>query len=111
MATLTTWQLLITVIAVAGGTALTRFISFLIFPPGKEAPAFIKRLQSLLPCAIIGMLVVYCMRNVDVFSGSRGMPEAIAAIGIILLHFWRKNSMLSILGGTALYMVLVQFVF
>ena len=108
MATLTGLPLVITILVIAAGTVLTRALPFLIFPPGREAPAFVKRLQSLLPSAVIGLLVVYCLRYVDFLSGSRGLPELMAILAIVVLHLWRKNSLISIAGGTILYMLLVQ---
>jgi len=111
MATLTGPQLLITILVIAGGTALTRFLPFIIFPAGREAPAFVRRLQHLLPSAVIGLLVVYCLRYVNVFAGSRGLPELLAVALTAALHLWKKNALLSIGGGTFLYMMLVQHVF
>lgn len=108
---MTTFQLLLTVAICAAGTALTRALPFLIFPPGKSTPIFIKRLQVLLPSAAIGLLVVYCLRGVNIFHGSHGLPEAIAILVTAGLHLWRKNSLLSIAAGTVCYMVLVQWVF
>ena len=92
-------------------TALTRFLPFWIFRPGKPVPTFVKRLQVLLPSAIIGLLVVYCLRNVDLLAGNHGLPEGIAIAAIFLLHLWRKNTLLSIAGGTTIYMLLVQTIF
>ena len=111
MATLTGPQMLITILVIAGGTILTRALPFLIFPPGKEAPAFVKRLQHLLPSAVIGLLVVYCLRYIDVFSASGWLPEALAIAATAALHLWRKNALLSIAGGTVAYMALIQHVF
>jgi len=111
MTTLTGFPLLITILALAGGTVLTRALPFLIFPPGKEAPQFVKRLQFLLPSAVIGLLVVYCLRYIDIFYGNRGFPEFLSIAAIVVLHLWRKSALLSIGGGTVLYMLLVQQVF
>jgi len=111
MATLTGTPLFITILVIAGGTVLTRALPFLIFPPGKDTPLFIGRLQFLLPSAMIGLLVVYCLRYVDIFSGSRGLPEFLSIAVVVALHLWRKNSLLSIAGGTALYMLLVGHMF
>jgi len=111
MVTLAGLPLLITILVIAGGTVLTRALPFIIFPPDKEAPAFVKRLQFLLPSAVIGLLVVYCLRYVDIFSGSHGLPELLSIAVIVILHLWRRNALLSIAGGTILYMLLVQHVF
>ena len=111
MTILTGWPLFITILVIAAGTVATRFFPFLIFPPGRKVPAFIERIQVLLPAAVIGLLVVYCLRDINIFSESRGIPELIALAVILLLHLWRKNTLLSIAGGTITYMLLVQFVF
>ena len=111
MTTLTGLPLLITILVIAAGTVLTRFLPFLIFPLGKQSPAFVRRLQHLLPSAVIGLLVVYCLRYVDLSFGSRGLPELLSIIATAALHLWRKNALLSIGGGTLLYMILIQHVF
>lgn len=102
------WPLFVTILAMAAATALTRFLPFWIFPPGRKAPEFVERLQFLLPSAVIGLLVVYCFRNVDVLSAAYGLPELFAAIAVAALHLWRRNTLISIAGGTAVYMLLVQ---
>ena len=104
-------QQLATIALCIAGTMLTRFLPFLIFSPKKETPQYIQYLGKALPCAIFGMLVIYCLKNVSVFSGSHGLPELIAITATILLHLWRKQMLLSIAGGTACYMILVQFMF
>ena len=92
-------------------TFLLRFLPFLIFPAGKETPAAIVYLSKALPCAIMGMLVVYCLKDVTLFSGNHGIPEGICVILVIIIHKWRHNSLLSISIGTLAYMMLVQMVF
>lgn len=104
-------QQLITVAMCVLGTMTTRFLPFLIFKADKPTPKYIQYLGNALPAAIFGMLVVYCLKDVSVFSGSRGLPEAIALLAVIGLHLWRKNMLFSIAGGTVLYMLLVQAVF
>ena len=111
METLTGLPLFITILVIAGGTVFTRALPFIIFPPGRESPAFVKRLGVLLPGAVIGLLVVYSLRHLDVFSGGRGLPELLSILAIVALHLWRKNALLSIAGGTILYMLLVQHLF
>ena len=101
---------LITIAMVILGTALTRFLPFLIFPAGKPTPKYIQYLGKVLPAAVFGLLVVYCLRNVNLFSGSRRMPEFLSILFVILLHIWKRQMLLSIAGGTILYMVLVQYV-
>ena len=104
-------QQIITIALCVAGTMLTRFLPFLVFSPRKETPKYIQYLGKALPCAIFGMLVVYCLKNVSLLSGSHGLPELIAIAVTIALHLWRKQMLLSIAGGTACYMILVQFLF
>ncbi|MCL2342995.1 MAG: AzlD domain-containing protein [Firmicutes bacterium] len=108
---MTNFQILLTILILALGTLLTRALPFLIFPAGKKTPVFVKRLQVLLPSAAIGLLLVYCLRNVELLHGSHGLPEGIAVLVTAGVHLWRKNSLLSIGLGTACYMILVQLVF
>ena len=93
------------------GTMATRFLPFIIFNSKKPTPKYIEYLGKALPAAIFGMLVIYCLKNVSVFSGSHGLPELIAIILTILLHLWKRQTLLSIAGGTVCYMLLVQMVF
>ena len=109
--TMTITQQIITVAVVVLGTMTTRFLPFLIFPEGKEPPAVITYLGTVLPYAVIGLLVVYSLKNVNPLAESHGIPEAIAIAVIVILHIWKRNMLLSIAGGTALYMVLLQLVF
>lgn len=104
---MTTTQRIITILVVVAGTMLTRFLPFLIFPEGKTPPKYITYLGTVLPYAVIGLLVVYCLKDA-VFSAFHGLPELIAIVFIFVLHKWKKNTLLSIAGGTILYMVLVQ---
>ena len=92
------------------GTMVTRFLPFLIFPEGKEPLEFIQYLGKVLPYAVIGLLVIYCLKDVP-GSGTYGIPEFLAIVFIVLLHRWKKSILLSIGGGTVFYMLLVQFVF
>lgn len=92
------------------GTMVTRFLPFLIFPEGKEPPEFIQYLGKVLLYAVIGLLVIYCLKDVP-GSGTYGIPEFLAIVFIVLLHRWKKSILLSIGGGTVFYMLLVQFVF
>lgn len=93
------------------GTQLTRVLPFLIFPENKEIPKYVKYLADILPYTIIGMLVVYCLKDVSIAQSPYGIPEAISLLVIALLHLWKKNTLLSIGVGTFLYMILVQSVF
>ena len=104
---MTTTQSIITIIAVVLGTMVTRFLPFLVFPEGKTPPVFIQYLGKVLPYAVISLLIIYCLKDVPA-STTHGLPEAIAILLIIVLHKWKKNTLLSIAGGTILYMILVQ---
>ncbi len=103
-------QSAVTIDAVVLGTIATRFLPFLVFPKGKTPPKFVQYLGKVLPCAAIGLLVVYCFKDIA-SSGTYGIPEILSVLLIIVLHKWKKNTLLSIGGGTALYMLLVQTVF
>lgn len=107
---MSTTEKIITIAVVVLGTMITRFLPFIIFPEGKEPPKFITYLGKVLPYAIVGMLVVYCMKDA-VFSSFRGLPEIISIIVIAFLHIWKKNMILSMGVGTVLYMILVQYIF
>ena len=102
---------LIIVAMVALATQITRWTPFLLFSGDKKLPKVVEDLGRLLPPAMMGLLVVYCLRSVDLLSGSHGLPEAIAVAVIVALHLWKRNVLLSIAGGTAVYMLLVQAVF
>ena len=99
----------VAVIAVV--TALLRFLPFLLFLEGKKRPTIIDYLCRYLPAAIIGMLVVYCLRNTVILSTPHGIPELVAVVVVAVLHIWKRNNLLSIGVGTVLYMVLIQTVF
>lgn len=100
--------LLIAVIALV--TMLLRFLPFVLFR-GRETPKFIAWLGKVLPFSIMGMLVVYCLRNISFAAMPFGIPEIIAVALVAALHLWKRNTLLSIIGGTVCYMVLVQMVF
>lgn len=107
---MTITESIITIGAVILGTMLTRFLPFLIFPEGKKPPLYIEYLGTVLPFAVIGFLVVFCLKD-SFGEGRYGLPEIIAIFFIVVLHKLRKNVLLSICGGTAFYMFLVQRVF
>lgn len=104
-------QQIITIGIVVFGTMLTRFLPFLIFGRGKETPKYIQYLGKVLPAAVFGLLVVYCLKDVNILAPSHGIPEAIAILVVVLLHLWKKQMLLSIAGGTVCYMLLVQLLF
>lgn len=108
---MTVTEQIITVAMVILATLITRFLPFLIFPAGKETPKFIKYLGKVLPAAVFGLLVVYCLKNVNISEGSHGLPELIAVAAVVGLHLWKRQMLLSIAGGTVIYMLLVQLVF
>ena len=101
----------ITIAAVVLGTMLTRFLPFLLFPAGKATPRYVQYLGKALPGAVFGLLVIYCLKNVRLLSGSHGLPELIAILVVAGLHLWKRQMLLSIAGGTICYMLLVQLVF
>ena len=90
-------------------TMLLRFLPFIVFR--RRTPAYISYLGEVLPPAVIGMLVIYCLKDVSLASAPHGLPELIAAACVVGLQIWKRNSLLSILSGTAVYMILVQLVF
>ncbi|WP_394926498.1 branched-chain amino acid transporter permease [uncultured Robinsoniella sp.] len=104
-------QAFIMILIMAGVTFFIRSLPFLLFPGNKKTPAYIMYLGKVLPFAIIGMLVVYCFKNVSVVSAPFGIPELIALIVIVILHVWKRNTLVSIGCGTLLYMFLVQVLF
>jgi branched-subunit amino acid transport protein AzlD len=108
---LTPLQTLITILAVALGALITRFLPFLLFPDKKEQHPVVIYLGKMLPPAMIGLLVVYSLKSIDVLGPSHGLPELLAISVIIVVHLWRRNVLLSIGIGTALYMILIQLVF
>ncbi len=109
--TMTIPQQVITIALCVLGTMATRFLPFLIFSSKKPTPRYIQYLGKALPAAIFGMLVVYCLKNVSLFTGSHGTPELLAVAVTVGLHLWKRQMLLSIAGGTVCYMLLIQFVF
>ena len=98
-------QQLVTIGVIVLGTMLTRFLPFFIFPDNR------RYLGCVLPAAVFGMQVVYCLKDIRLFTGSHGLPELIAVFVVIALHLWKRQMLLSIAGGTFVYMFLVQLVF
>ena len=99
------------VAVMAAATFLTRALPFLLFGRGGEPPKVVLYLGRFLPSAVIAMLIVYCYRGMSFTQLSGWLPGLIAGLAVVVLHVWKKNNMLSIVGGTILYMVLVQAVF
>lgn len=104
-------QQFITIAILAVGTMATRFLPFLIFRANKPTPKYIQYLGDALPAAIFGMLVVYCLKNVNVLAFSYGLPELLAILVTVGFHLWKRQMILSIAAGTVCYMLLVQLVF
>lgn len=108
---MTTTQAVASILVMAGVTFLTRLAPFALFGRGGKPPRVVTYLGQVLPPAVIAMLIIYCIRNIDLFSGSHGLPELLCVAVVAILHVWKGNNLLSIFGGTILYMVLVQAVF
>ena len=103
-------QSLVVIFSVAGTIFLTRLIPFLLFPNGKEIPGVVRYAGRALPPAVIGMLVIYCLKSVRLTAYPFGLPEAVSVAVVIALHVWKRNNLLSIGAGTVLYMFLIQTV-
>lgn len=108
-------QRLISIAIAALANFATRVTPFLLFDRSagekKQLNPFIEGLGKFLPPAIMGMLVVYCYRNVNLISGNHGLPDLLAGIVTILIHLWRRNMFLSLITGTVVYILLIDFVF
>ncbi len=92
-------------------TLLLRFLPFIVFSDSRKVPDYVLYLGDVLPYAIMGMLIIYCLKNVTFVSVSKWLPDLICVAAVAGLHVWKRNTLLSILGGTLLYMALVQMVF
>jgi Predicted branched-chain amino acid permeases (azaleucine resistance) len=104
-------QSVIMICMVILGTVITRFLPFIIFTSDRPTPKYVQYLGKMLPSAALGMLVVYCLKDVSLFRGNHAIPELIAIMVVVLLHFWKRQMLLSIAGGTIFYMILVQLIF
>ena len=105
---MTITQQIITIGLCVAGTMLTRFLPFAIFSEKRTTPAFVQYLGKFLPPAVFGMLVVYCLRNVDIVSAPHGLLEFISVVVTAALHIWKRQMLLSIAGGTICYMLLIH---
>lgn len=101
----------IMILIIALVTAALRFIPFLIFNGNKPIPRFVEYLGRVLPYSIMAMLVVYCLKGISFRKASFGLPEIISVVIVVVLHIWKRNTLLSIIGGTVCYMLLIQFIF
>lgn len=101
----------IMILIIALVTAALRFIPFLIFNGNKPIPRFVEYLGRVLPYSIMAMLVVYCLKGISFRKAPFGLPEIISVVIVAMLHIWKRNTLLSIIGGTVCYMLLIQFIF
>ena len=108
---LSTGQAVASIAVMAAVTFLTRALPFLLFDRGGHPPKLVLYLGRVLPPAVIAMLIVYCLRNMSFSAPAGWAPAVIASVAVTVVHVWKRNNMLSIVGGTLLYMALVQFVF
>lgn len=108
---MTSNQIILTLLIIAFGTLLTRFIPFIVFPPHKQPPKFISYLSKTLPAAVISLLVVYAFKDTIVVAFPYGLPEIFATIFLVLIHIFKRNTMITIASSTIFYMILVQFIF
>ena len=108
---MTITEQIITIALCALATIITRFLPFIVFNEKRKLPVFVQYLGKYLPAAIFGMLIIYCLKDVSFLQGYHGIPEMIGIGVTVLLHLWKKKMILSILGGTVVYMLLVHLVF
>ncbi|ERT58627.1 branched-chain amino acid transporter permease [Megasphaera vaginalis (ex Srinivasan et al. 2021)] len=108
---MTELEMALTVAVVVAGTMTTRYISFAVFAAQKEPPALVRYLGTVLPGAVMGLLVVYSLKDTILVTWPYGLPEIIASVVLVAVHLWRRNVLLSMAVGTILYMLLVQLVF
>ena len=101
----------LTIAVCAVVTAVLRFLPFLIFGENRKTPEVIAYLGRVLPFAIMGMLVVYCLKDMSFIGAPFGIPEILGCAAVAVLHVWKRNTLLSIGAGTVVYMIMVQFVF
>ncbi|AQR94879.1 branched-chain amino acid transporter permease [Clostridium saccharoperbutylacetonicum] len=104
-------QRIVIIMVVILGTMITRFLPFLIFSSDRPTPKYVQYLGKMLPSAALGMLVIYCLKDVSLLSGNHAIPELISILVVTLLHLWKRQMLISIAGGTIVYMLLVQIIF
>ena len=102
---------IVLIAVVAAVTVLLRFLPFAVFGTNKKTPEYITFISSVLPYAIMGMLVVYCLKDVSITAAPHGIPELIAGAIVVGLHLWKGNTLVSIVAGTVVYMLLIQCFF
>lgn len=108
---LSTVETAIILLCIVAGTACTRFLAFILFPEKKEQPQIVTYLSTTIPAAMMGLLVVYCLRNTPLSTWPHGVPELLATTITVILHLWRRNVLVSIAVGTISYMLFVQWIF
>jgi len=108
---MTLTEQIVTIALCVLGTMASRFLPFLLFGEKRPTPRYIAFLGKALPSAVFALLVVYCLKNVSLTSGTFGLPEGIAILATVLLHLWKRQMLVSVAGGTVVYMLLVQLVF
>lgn len=99
------------ILVIATVTFGTRLAPFILFGKGKSTPEYVNYLGNYLPPAIISMLIIYCLKNVSLSAFPFGIPELVGVVSVVLLHLWKRNNLLSIIGGTIVYMIGVQLIF
>lgn len=105
---MTRTELILSILIMVAGTQLTRFLPFLCFPPGRKIPDYLRYLGSALPGAIMGMLVIYCLKDVSFTTPPFALPTVAALAVIVVLHLWKHNTFLSLAFGTAVYMICIR---
>ena len=106
---MTLTEQIITIGLCVAGTVTTRFLPFAVFSENRKTPKFVQYLGKVLPPAVFGMLVVYCLRNVNVLGGTHGIPELISIIVTAAVHIFKRNMLFSIAAGTVCYMLILHF--
>ena len=107
---MTQQQQIITILILVLVTVFTRVFPFIVFPPGRKTPHYVQYLGRVLPLAVFGMLVVYCVKDVAWLSGTHGLPELLGIAATILIHLWRRNMLWSIAGGTLFYIIVIRLI-
>lgn len=105
---MTSAQMVVTVAIAVAGTVATRFLPYLLFKEGRPVPATVQYLGYVLPPAVFGLLVVYCLRNVSFVGGTFGVPELVSLAVVAILYAWRRDMLVPMVGGTAAYMLLIR---
>ena len=108
---MTEQKLWLTVAIIALVTASIRFLPFVVFTNGRPTPKLVKKLGRLLPSAVMAMLVVYCLKDVNFTSPAGFLPALIASAVVCGSYIWKRNTLVSIISGTLCYMILVQMIF